>query len=550
MAEDAIMTGLVEAGKTAGLDPTEIKDAYLKKQSNFREVIDINPKGEDIAAAQDVQNERAKNVADIQRQLSEFGANIGSLQFYTDALSTGEVGEIVSGGPSQLLDDLTDEIVAPETKKFIDDLQEELKNKVDARDKFDRGIAAYNAIPGASQLRDALNLNDDFRFAAYVRRNPNAFNEALRGITKAAEDVDRSPDKLSAAEMRGLVAQSVVLERAEETDVKNLNTRQLSRARRLSGRPGRLRRKLARQTRREDDKTAQMVAQLGLANVPDIVEEASQPSSTAGTAQPAPQPPPQPQPQSDATQDASAQTEDAAAAQRAAEEEQRTVDLISGEERARIAREAKEQSKRENQRLTGFSKTDQQMIVANPVNTAAEAYRKLGFKVNVIDARNNPTIVSPSGKMSTYRAVVQTGSGLMYIDKDGEVVANYSNEKPIPKADLNVPDANVLTMQKPPPKESPVDLNIPNVDQVSPSSTPTTSQISATPSVSEQQIPELDQVSEPDPTDPAPADTPAGKPPPSGGLGGDEAKLKKDKKKEERNVMLAGLFGPDSTTYG
>jgi acyl-CoA reductase-like NAD-dependent aldehyde dehydrogenase len=148
-----------------------------------------------------------------------------------------------------------------------------------------------------------------------------------------------------------------------------------------------------------------MVAQLGLANVPDIVEEASQPSSTAGTAQPAPQPPPQPQPQSDATQDASAQTEDAAAAQRAAEEEQRTVDLISGEERARIAREAKEQSKRENQRLTGFSKTDQQMIVANPVNTAAEAYRKLGFKVNVIDARNNPTIVSPSGKMSTYRAV-------------------------------------------------------------------------------------------------------------------------------------------------
>jgi hypothetical protein len=412
---------------------------------------------------------------------------------------------------------LTDEIVAPETKKFIDDLQEELKNKVDARDKFDRGIAAYNAIPGASQLRDALNLNDDFRFAAYVRRNPNAFNEALRGITKAAEDVDRSPDKLSAAEMRGLVAQSVVLERAEETDVKNLNTRQLSRARRLSGRPGRLRRKLARQTRREDDKTAQMVAQLGLANVPDIVEEASQPSSTARTAQPAPQPPPQPQPQSDATQDASAQTEDAAAAQRAAEEDRRTVEVISGEERARQRAESQANNELKEQILDilrdagALDQVDQFMSVA-------ELQKKYNLQIG-----GGPAVVTPDPVDQYLTAEEQAAKA------SGAAVGNRLGE-------------------------TPVDPVIPNVDQVSPSGTSPTSQVPATPSGSEQVVDQFgvkkttgDEVEQ---TDPTPGDTPAGSPPPSGGLGGEEAKLKKKKKKEERNVMLAGLFGPDSTTYG
>lgn len=265
MAEDAILQGLKEAGKTLNLDPELVADAYLNKQGEFRKHIGVNPSGDDIAAATDELNKQRELIQKDSDYLRSQGSSIGALDPYLNAVRPETLGELVTGGPSQLTIDLKDEVIAPESAQFIKDLKAELEASVQAKDAFQRGIDAYSRIPGANQLRTALGLGDDYRFAYYVTRNPGAFNKALKGVTKAAKDEDREPNKLEVAEMRGLVARGLAADRRKEGSMAELRL-----ARRLANRPGRMRRMLRREARKEDRDLAEMIAQTGLAGVPDV----------------------------------------------------------------------------------------------------------------------------------------------------------------------------------------------------------------------------------------------------------------------------------------
>lgn len=264
MAENGILQGLKEAGKTLGLDEAMVADAYLDKQDDFRKFIGINPDPLDAATAVDEKNKLWQEIAKTNEKLSSQGTSIGALDPYLQAVRPETLGQLVEGGPSELLISLRDEVVAPESAQFIADLQKELRDSIEARDAFQRGIDAYSRIPGADQLRSALGLDDDYRFAYYVTRNPGAFNEALRGVNKAAAAVQRNPNLLSTAEMRGVVAKGLAADRREKPEA------QTRLARRLANQPGRMRRMLRQEARKEDRDLAKEIAETGLAGVPDV----------------------------------------------------------------------------------------------------------------------------------------------------------------------------------------------------------------------------------------------------------------------------------------
>lgn len=262
--ENSIQQGLITAGLEAGLDPDLVADAYLQKQEEFRNYIGLEPKKEDIGEVEVWAQRNIEDIKQIQKDLKSAGTSLDALDYYVSVVKPGNLGELIAGGPSKLTEQLKDEVVAPETAKFIKDLQAELQASVEAKDVFDRAIDAYSKIPGANQLRTALGLGDDYKFSYYVSRNPGAFNEVLKGVNKAAADAERNPNLLSTAEMRGLVARSLASDRRESPEAQDRM------ARRLANRPGRMRRLMRRQAGKADRDLAKEIAAGGLSGAADV----------------------------------------------------------------------------------------------------------------------------------------------------------------------------------------------------------------------------------------------------------------------------------------
>lgn len=262
--ENSIEQGLITAGLEAGLDPDLVTDAYLQKQKVFRDYIGLEPKEEDIKEVDNWARRNFEDIQKIQKDLKSAGTSLDTLDYYVSVVKPGNLGDLIAGGPSKLTEQLKDEVVAPETAKFIKDLQAELQASVEAKDVFDRAIDAYSKIPGANQLRTALGLGDDYKFSYYVSRNPGAFNEALKGVKKAADDADRDVNTLKTAEMRGLIANVLASDRRESPEAQVLMAKSLARQ------PGRMRRIMRRQARKADRDLAKEIAAGGLSRAADV----------------------------------------------------------------------------------------------------------------------------------------------------------------------------------------------------------------------------------------------------------------------------------------
>lgn len=183
-AEDAITSALTAVAEQKGLDPAVVMEAYLEKQSEFRQLINVAPTSDDLLAAKEYKDESKKEIELLKGEMLKAGASIDNIDYYLGKVNTGTLSELVSGGPSKLFKDLTDEKVAPETSRFVKTLMTELKQDTMKLDSFERGIANYNNIAGVPEARRALGLQDNYQFAFYVTNHADQFNDAIKYVRK------------------------------------------------------------------------------------------------------------------------------------------------------------------------------------------------------------------------------------------------------------------------------------------------------------------------------------------------------------------------------
>lgn len=181
-AEDAITSALTAVAKEKGLKPEVVMEAYLKKQPQFRQIINVAPKAEDLQSAKEYKDESKKEIELLKGEMLKAGASVDNIDYYLGKVKTGTLSELVSGGPSKLFKDLTDEKVAPETSRFIQTLMTELQQDTMKLDSFERGIANYNNIAGVPEARRALGLQDNYQFAFYVTNHADQFNDAIKYV--------------------------------------------------------------------------------------------------------------------------------------------------------------------------------------------------------------------------------------------------------------------------------------------------------------------------------------------------------------------------------
>ena len=183
-AEDAITSALTAVAEQKGLDPAVVMEAYLEKQSEFRQLINVAPTSDDLLAAKEYKDESKKEIELLKGEMLKAGASIDNIDYYLRKVQTGTLSELVSGGPSKLFKDLTDEKVAPETSRFVKTLMTELQQDTMKLDSFERGIANYNNIAGVPEARRALGLQDNYQFAFYVTNHADQFNDAIKYVRK------------------------------------------------------------------------------------------------------------------------------------------------------------------------------------------------------------------------------------------------------------------------------------------------------------------------------------------------------------------------------
>jgi len=181
-AEDAITSALTAVAKEKGLNPEAVMEMYLQKQSEFRQLINVAPTSDDLLAAKEYKDESKKEIELLKGEMLKAGASVDNIDYYLGKVNTGTLSELVSGGPSKLFKDLTDEKVAPETSRFIKTLMTELQQDTMKLDSFERGIANYNNIAGVPEARRALGLQDNYQFAFYVTNHADQFNDAIKYV--------------------------------------------------------------------------------------------------------------------------------------------------------------------------------------------------------------------------------------------------------------------------------------------------------------------------------------------------------------------------------
>jgi hypothetical protein len=255
--QEAAMTGAMEA--IAGKDEsfrTQVEDLLIQNSNAFTDdILPIDISQADLAAVQESREDKIRQVEELTRDFRRVGG-IGRLDDLIDAIGTTALDEIVNGGIKGMADQMKDVEFAPETRRSIQFLKDQLKAGEVRMDAFDTAVAQYNSIPGVPQLRDALGMNDDIFFAQYMSKVPAAFNDTLLKITKEARAQGIEPQELTADQMRGLVARQLATGEDGDVDV--------GQAARLSNNQFRMRRMLATDVLQGGRRLARQTARTGL----------------------------------------------------------------------------------------------------------------------------------------------------------------------------------------------------------------------------------------------------------------------------------------------
>jgi hypothetical protein len=255
--QEAAMTGAMEAiaGKDEGFR-REVQDLLIQKSPSFTDdILPIDISEADLVAVQESREDKIKQVEELTRDFRRVGG-VGRLDDLIDAIGTTALDEIVKGGIKGMADQMKDVEFAPETRKSIQFLKDQLESGEVRMDAFDTAVAQYNSIPGVPQLRDALGMNDDIFFAQYMSKVPAAFNDTLLKITKEARAQGIEPQELTADQMRGLVARQLATGEDGDVDV--------GQAARLSNNQYRMRRMLATDVLQGGRRLARQTARTGL----------------------------------------------------------------------------------------------------------------------------------------------------------------------------------------------------------------------------------------------------------------------------------------------
>jgi hypothetical protein len=192
------------------------------------------------------------------------GAGLASLQAYTgmvgaddyDPQSPAGYGEAIT----QMAEGMKDADFSPMLTREAERLQGMIDDNELRMDKFERGIYNYNLIPGVMETRKALGLEDDYKFASYITRNgKEGFNGAVSYINNQGYDpATMSPALAGAYVARYLspkddaeeILASIADDPLQDSSIlpSLVDTDQ---AVKLSGKPRRMRRQLARRGKAE-----------------------------------------------------------------------------------------------------------------------------------------------------------------------------------------------------------------------------------------------------------------------------------------------------------
>lgn len=254
--QDAAAKGAMEA--ISGQSPefqAQVQDLLINRSGDFTEgIIPTSISDADRAAATQSREDKIRQIEELTKDFRRAGG-IGPLDEYIGAIGTTSLDEIVNGGLKGMAAQMEAADFAPETRKAIQYLKDQLETDAGRLDAFDTAIARYNSIPGVPALREALGFTDDVYFAQYMSKVPRGFNEALLDIKKQAEAQGIEIETLDANQMRGLVARQLA------TDESGFDEQ---RAVRLSRSPYNMRRLLAKETIQGARATARETARAGL----------------------------------------------------------------------------------------------------------------------------------------------------------------------------------------------------------------------------------------------------------------------------------------------
>lgn len=254
--QDAAAQGAMEA--ISGQSPefqSQVRDLLINRSNEFTEnILPITISDADRAAATQSREDKIRQIEELTADFRRAGG-IGPLDDYIGAIGTTSLDEIVNGGLKGMAAQMEAADFAPETRKAIEYLKDQLETDAGRLDAFDTAIARYNAIPGVPALREALGFTDDVYFAQYMSKVPRGFNQALLQITEDAKSAGIDVDTLDANQMRGLVARQLA------TDGSGIDE---DRAVRLSGSPYNMRRLLAKETIQGSREMARETARTGI----------------------------------------------------------------------------------------------------------------------------------------------------------------------------------------------------------------------------------------------------------------------------------------------
>ena len=243
LTQNALLQGLREAVGPLPPGQLEMMEDQFLQQVN---TIDLGMSGQFTKEERaQIDDEKLQKKQLMQDALQRFDSVSGlpNAEYFLGLLDMGDMENLVGpDGIKGLAKQLEDTTFTPQTDETIEELKSTLKDDEAKMDAFQRGMLEIQKIPGSKNMRRALGLEDDFAFAAYVSRSPNAFATAMRTVNEAANaSTDSTISDFDPTRMSALVAGSLTMRRNGEKNV--------GKAIRVARNPRRLRRLLRREGR-------------------------------------------------------------------------------------------------------------------------------------------------------------------------------------------------------------------------------------------------------------------------------------------------------------
>ena len=242
LTQNALLQGLKEAVGPLPPGQLEMMEDQFLQQVN---TIDLGMSGQFTKEERaQIEDERAQKKQQMKDAYQRFDSVSGlpPESYFLGLLDTSDVQTIIDDGIKGLAKQLEDTTFTPQTDETIEELKRTLKDDEAKMDTFQRGMLEIQKIPGSKNMRQALGLEDDYVFAAYVSRSPNAFATAMRTVNEAANaSTDSTISDFDSTRMAALVGGALTMRRNGEKNV--------GKAIRVARNPRRLRRLLRREGR-------------------------------------------------------------------------------------------------------------------------------------------------------------------------------------------------------------------------------------------------------------------------------------------------------------